>query len=179
MNIVEILRLGAVGLVFLLAALAFRLLLKEQAREHPRELILRSVRTFMIFAVILALIGTSPEVLPLLVGSRQTAGKTENAAKTPGDAVSRLSGVSVMIAYLPSRLSDAVKVQDRLSKYGARVTMIAQTNPPPASNRAMYFRPENRQAAFEAQRLLTDIEPLIPSETSAANHDLVVWLTSN
>jgi len=168
-NILEILRLGAVGLVFLLAALAFRLLLKEQAREHPREPILRSVRVFMFFAVVLAVIGTTPELLSIVTGH----GGTNKAGKSP------LSGATVMIAYAPSRLSDATKVQDRLSKYGARVTMTAQTNPLPENSRALYFRPESREAAFEAQRLLTDIERLVPSETSAAIQDLIVWLTSS
>ena len=61
-NILEILRLGAIGLGFLLAFLAYRLLGKEQKEREPREAILASVHRYMFFAVSIIVLGIVGEV---------------------------------------------------------------------------------------------------------------------
>ena len=61
LNVLEILKLGAIGLGFLLALLSYRLLVKEQSQTEPRESILKAVRTYMIFALTLVLIASIGE----------------------------------------------------------------------------------------------------------------------
>jgi len=55
-NIVEILKVGLPGLVFLLSMLSFRLLSKEQEKNAPSEGILSSIKIFMCINVALAVL---------------------------------------------------------------------------------------------------------------------------
>ena len=61
-DIVRILSIGTVGLGFLLAYLAFRLLSKEQAVANPRANILKAINYFMVFSFGLCGIGLSSEL---------------------------------------------------------------------------------------------------------------------
>ncbi len=54
LNVLEILRLGFVGIAFLLAGLAYLLLRREQERAEPRAGMLRPIYGFMVFALVLA-----------------------------------------------------------------------------------------------------------------------------
>ena len=54
MNIEAILSYGFIGLAFLLAALAFNLLVKEQKMESPRGSMIASIFAFMVFSLLLA-----------------------------------------------------------------------------------------------------------------------------
>lgn len=56
LNIVEILKLGLPGLVFLLSTLSYRLLSKEQEKKHPAPDMLSSIRNFMYINVTLAIL---------------------------------------------------------------------------------------------------------------------------
>ena len=60
---VEILQIGAIGLGFLLALLAFLLLGREQKKKEPHPKILRQINIFMGFSVTLCVIGVVPEIL--------------------------------------------------------------------------------------------------------------------
>jgi hypothetical protein len=62
-NVVDILRLGAIGLGFLLALMAYRLLAKEQAKEVPREAILLATRSYMLFAIVLVVVAAIAELI--------------------------------------------------------------------------------------------------------------------
>lgn len=64
-DITRILGIGIIGLGFLLAFLAFRLLNREQAVAKPRETILKAINRFMIFSVGLCIIGLSSELYRL------------------------------------------------------------------------------------------------------------------
>lgn len=55
-HIVEILKLGLSGLVFLLTLLTFRLLKIEQGKNNPRENILKSIKSFSRVTLIAALL---------------------------------------------------------------------------------------------------------------------------
>jgi cytochrome bd-type quinol oxidase subunit 1 len=57
-----ILSYGVIGLGFLLALLAYRLLGREQQKETPRKSILIAIHVFMIFSVVLCLIGFGSEI---------------------------------------------------------------------------------------------------------------------
>ena len=57
-----ILSYGVIGLGFLLALLAYLLLLREQRAKQPRPSILVAINRFMIFAVALAGLGLTSEV---------------------------------------------------------------------------------------------------------------------
>ncbi|MEJ2122546.1 MAG: hypothetical protein P8Z76_17965, partial [Alphaproteobacteria bacterium] len=57
----NILNYGAIGLGFLLAFLAYRLIAKEQKHESPRKTLLRAVYVFMLFSVTLTVMGFTSE----------------------------------------------------------------------------------------------------------------------
>jgi hypothetical protein len=72
LNVLEILRLGFVGIAFLLAGLSYLLLRKEQDRSDQRTSMFKSIYVFMAFSLILASAsfyiqiqpkGAAPEVL--------------------------------------------------------------------------------------------------------------------
>lgn len=60
-NPYEILSYGTIGLGFLLAFLAYRLLSKEQHKDEPRKSILGAINTFMAFSIVLCMIGFGSE----------------------------------------------------------------------------------------------------------------------
>jgi len=62
-NIVEILKIGLPGLVFLLAVLSYRLLLKEEDKEHADPGMLSLIKNFMYVNVALAILTLSPPIL--------------------------------------------------------------------------------------------------------------------
>ena len=53
LNVVEILRLGVVGLAFLLAFLAYAILRKEQDLTRPRSMMLAAAYIFMVFSIVM------------------------------------------------------------------------------------------------------------------------------
>ena len=55
----EFLKYGAIGLSFILAFLAFKLLSKEQEKKNPNKTILFSIYSFMIFSLLLSFSGFS------------------------------------------------------------------------------------------------------------------------
>ncbi len=59
----NILSYGVIGLGFLLAFLAYRLLGREQQNAEPRRSILVAIHVFMIFSVVLCIIGFGSEYL--------------------------------------------------------------------------------------------------------------------
>lgn len=61
MDIVEILKLGLPGLVFLLSMLSFRLLSREQDKARPNPQMLQVIRQFMYINILLAVLtGAAP-----------------------------------------------------------------------------------------------------------------------
>jgi hypothetical protein len=62
-NIVEILKVGLPGLVFLLSMLSFRLLSKEQEKNAPSEGILSSIKIFMCINVALAVLTLASPII--------------------------------------------------------------------------------------------------------------------
>jgi hypothetical protein len=71
------LRYGSLGLSAILAVLAYRLLQNEQRVEKPRSGLLKAIRTFLVFALVLALVGAVTEI----IGRRQAS----NTAVLPQD----------------------------------------------------------------------------------------------
>lgn len=63
LNAFEILSYGVIGLGFLLAVLAYILLLKEQKLAEPRQSMLNAINRFMLFSVVLCSIGIVSELL--------------------------------------------------------------------------------------------------------------------
>ena len=59
MDIVQILKLGLPGLVFLLSLLSYRLLTKEQDKKSPSQLILKSIKQYMYLNIFLAVLTVS------------------------------------------------------------------------------------------------------------------------
>ncbi len=67
LNIIEILKVGLPGLVFLLALLSFNLLSKEGARDHPRPSLLKAIRNFMYVNIVLATLTLAAPILDRFV----------------------------------------------------------------------------------------------------------------
>ncbi len=61
LDVVEILKFGAIGLGFLLAFLAFLIIRKEQERESPSKTVLNITKFFMVFSLIIVLLGILSE----------------------------------------------------------------------------------------------------------------------
>jgi hypothetical protein len=61
-DVVKILGLGVIGLGFLLALLAYRLLSKIQSQPNPKRSVLRSIYFFMGFSIVLCGIGFASQV---------------------------------------------------------------------------------------------------------------------
>ncbi len=57
----SILSYGIIGLGFLLAGLAFRLLNKEQNKKTPSQIIVRSIYAFEVFCIVLVILGGTNE----------------------------------------------------------------------------------------------------------------------
>lgn len=62
-NAVEILKLGAIGLGFLLAVLSFLIINKEQRKKNPSGLILKITQTFMVFSISMVILSIVSEFL--------------------------------------------------------------------------------------------------------------------
>lgn len=56
LNVVEILKMGLPGLVLLLSFLSYWLVSKEQSKENPRETVLKSIKQFMYFNLVFAVL---------------------------------------------------------------------------------------------------------------------------
>jgi hypothetical protein len=61
LNIVEILKIGSIGLGFLLALMSYMLLKKEQEKDKPNKSVLNTTRTFMLFSILIMLLGIISE----------------------------------------------------------------------------------------------------------------------
>ncbi len=62
-NPYEILSYGVIGLGFLLALFSYRLLTKEQKRDEPRNNILKAINIYMVFSIVLCIVGIVAEVV--------------------------------------------------------------------------------------------------------------------
>jgi hypothetical protein len=85
LDVVDILRLGAIGLGFLLALMSYRLLAKEQTNKEARPAILGAIKTYMGFALILVLLATVSEIVKLAYPGQaaQTGHVTQAAPAAP------------------------------------------------------------------------------------------------
>lgn len=63
-NIVQVLQVGVIGLGFLLALMAYRLLSQEMMRDESRPSIMRAIYVFMCFSIVLCGIGVASQFLP-------------------------------------------------------------------------------------------------------------------
>ncbi|KAB2887725.1 MAG: hypothetical protein F9K32_18990 [Desulfobulbaceae bacterium] len=77
LNIVEILKVGLPGLVFLLSMFSYRLLAKEQEKEHPKPAMLNSIKRFMNVNIILAVLTLVSPLADRLWGVEGSAPETE------------------------------------------------------------------------------------------------------
>lgn len=80
-NIIEVLKVGLPGLVFLLSMLAFRLLSAEQKNPPPSPLMLKAIRNFMLVNVFLAIMTLAS---PIIDGMSSGAGAEEVAPLVGG-----------------------------------------------------------------------------------------------
>lgn len=70
LDIPRILSIGTIGLGFLLALLAFRLLNREQSETKSRDKMLNAITRFMIFSFSLCVIGLSSEIYRIYSSSK-------------------------------------------------------------------------------------------------------------
>ena len=77
LNVLEILKIGAIGLGFLLALMSYNLIKKEQEKPKPSTIVLKSAKGFMIFSVILVTLGILSEFIKTKPNLRVRLGNTE------------------------------------------------------------------------------------------------------
>ena len=154
-NPYQILSYGVIGLGFLLAVLAYRLLSNEQRRDRPRSDILRAANIFMAFSVVLCAIG---------VGSEWLRKPSDTGSKPPGPTtvadVPCLRRNPVKIISIPGRdYNLAQRVRETLEKRGCPVegpyprTDIRES---PETNQVRFFyRMNQSDAALVALYLKT------------------------
>jgi hypothetical protein len=82
LNVVEILKIGLPGLVFLLSALSFKLLSQEQAKEHPRTNILNSIKLFMFINVLLAVLTLASPLIDNMLRPKSEIASVEPRQKS-------------------------------------------------------------------------------------------------
>ena len=70
MNVLEILKLGFIGLAFLLAFLAYKLLATEQRREISRPAHLEAISKFMTFSLALGVLSIMSPFIPKLLENK-------------------------------------------------------------------------------------------------------------
>jgi hypothetical protein len=64
-NFIDFLKYGAIGIALALAILSYRLLSKEQEKEHVRDAMLKSIKTFFILSILLSLFFGVTEIITL------------------------------------------------------------------------------------------------------------------
>lgn len=77
LNVLEILKKGAIGLGFLLALMSFNLIRKEQEKPKPSNTVLKSAKGFMIFSAILMTLGIISEFIKAKPTLRVRLGNNE------------------------------------------------------------------------------------------------------
>lgn len=78
MNFLEFLNYGAIGITLALAILSYRLLSKEQDQPQVREPMLGSIRNYMAFTLIIAVLFAITEFIAPLFSKDKTAEKVDN-----------------------------------------------------------------------------------------------------
>lgn len=89
LNILEILKLGLPGLVFMLSLLSYRLLSQEQKKEDPSRPILNSIKCYMYVNILLAILTASAPFIEanFLISNKENVYSVEAMlSKTPLDS---------------------------------------------------------------------------------------------
>lgn len=84
-SIVEILKVGLPGLVFLLSWLSYRLLNKEQCKEKPKISILKAIKNFMYVNVVLAILTATSPLFEYFMAQENLQVKAFNIQAQAGD----------------------------------------------------------------------------------------------
>lgn len=69
--VVNILKVGLPGLVFLLSFLSYNLLNKEQSKETPRAIMLKYIEHFMYVSIVLAILTASAPLIEYQLGKKE------------------------------------------------------------------------------------------------------------
>ncbi len=85
MDIVEVLKVGLPGLVFLLSLLSYRLLAREQVKKPPNIDILKSIKHFMYVNIVLAIITVAAPIFDKYVIPNKTSNKYSVEARISND----------------------------------------------------------------------------------------------
>lgn len=113
-TILDILRLGFSGLIFLFAALAYRLLSKEQERDKPNEKILKNVRFFALFALALALVAGSFSLAETLLHQDEIISKNRTTIRVCRRNAEHLATIGKISDASTETLSAAIKATTAL-----------------------------------------------------------------
>ena len=93
-DVVEILKIGLPGLVFLLSMMSFRLLSKEQAKPEPSPAILKSIKQYMYVNILLAISTISA---PLIEETNATVEEVNATVDSTYSAKATLSGMTLKV----------------------------------------------------------------------------------
>lgn len=130
LNVVEILKIGLPGLVFLLAFLSFNLLSKEQGKSHPRPTLLKAIKCYMYVNIVLAILTMASPIIeyflprPTLPDSMQFSIK---AKVTPTITIKGQAAVCQNVEYV----NRYMLLKDQTT--GERMVQVKATNPIPCT----------------------------------------------
>lgn len=89
-NIAEILRVGLAGLVFLLLAMAYRMLSQEQKKQEPSDSIIRTIKTYLWQSIIVAVIVGGFNIAEIVLTNRNAETVPLPLVEVCRDSLSRL-----------------------------------------------------------------------------------------
>jgi len=86
LNPLEILKMGLPGLVLLLSVLSYRLLSKEQGKEQPSDVVLKSIKQFMYLNFVFAGLTVAAPLIEKFLSPPETAQLTAAAMQFTAEA---------------------------------------------------------------------------------------------
>ena len=121
LNVIEILKVGLPGLVFLLSLLSFRLLSKEQDKKEPSEKILNSIKLYMYINVGLAVLTLASPMIDRLKEANRAFEIRSLPVSVADTGVKEGEAVVCLDTGLQNRyilVADNFKVVEAFGRYG-------------------------------------------------------------
>src|SRR5271155_6009933 len=124
MDVVKILGYGVLGLGFLLALLAYRLLSKEQGKQAPSPDAFRAIYVFMGFSLVLCILGLVSQFFDGRQTEQQTGQKSDAFIGTIANDATQFSVASALQPYPETGYSgDADKLEALMQEFLAHALL--------------------------------------------------------
>src|SRR5512139_573790 len=138
LNVIDILKLGLPGLVFLLSVLSFNLLTKEQSKSPPSDNMMKSIKQFMFINIFLAILTVVAPLSDKYIGGSTGYSVFSASANAHGDNLGKgNAAVCTSVPYANRHLL----IKD--VKYGKAIQVYAQSVIPCGDNIQISLTPED------------------------------------